>query len=60
MHNRINELIEELKEENESLKLSASPQDEMEALKEVLEVLMGGAREVQEQIDRFNDRRYRQ
>ncbi len=55
----IDTIIEEVKEEAENLKAAESPAEEVEALKEMLDALMRGARQVQEKIDQYNDRRYR-
>ena len=55
----IDTIIEEVKEEAENLKAAESPTEEVEALKEMLDALMRGARQVQEKIDQYNDRRYR-
>jgi hypothetical protein len=55
----IDTIIEEVKEEAANLKIAESPAEEVEALKEVLDALMRGARQVQEKIDLYNDRRYR-
>jgi hypothetical protein len=55
----IDTIIEEVKDEANNLKIAESKEEEKEALKEMLDALMRGARQVQEKLDQFNDRRYR-
>jgi hypothetical protein len=55
----IDTIIEEVKDEANNLKTAESKEEEKEALKEMLDALMRGARQVQEKLDQFNDRRYR-
>jgi uncharacterized protein Yka (UPF0111/DUF47 family) len=55
----IDTIIEEIKDEANNLKIAESKDEEKEALKEMLDALMRGARQVQEKLDQFNDRRYR-
>ena len=55
----IDTIIEEVKDEANNLKSAESHAEEVEALKEILDALMQGARQVQEKIDQYNDRRYR-
>jgi len=55
----IDTIIEEVKDEANNLKIAESKEEEKEALKEMLDVLMRGAQQVQEKLDQFNDRRYR-
>ena len=57
--NEIDILIEEVKEEANNFKIAESHVEEVEALKEMLDAFMRGARLVQEKIDQYNDRRYR-
>ena len=52
-------IIKEMKDEANNLKVAETKEDEIEALKELLDTLMRGARQVQEKLDQFNDRRYR-
>ena len=52
-------IMKEVKYETNNLKASNTKEEEVEALKEILDTLMRGARQVQENIDQFNDRRYR-
>ena len=55
----IDSIIEEVKDETANLKAAESKEEEIEALQEMLDALMRGARRVQEKLDQFNDRRYR-
>ena len=52
-------IMNEVKYEKNNLKTAKTKEEEVEALKEILDTLMRGARQVQENIDQFNDRRYR-
>ena len=52
-------IMKEVKYETNNLKAANTKEEEVEALKEMLDSLMRGARQVQEKIDQFNDRRYR-
>ena len=52
-------IIKEMKDETNNLKVAETKEEEIEALKELLDTLMQGARQVQEKLDQFNDRRYR-
>ena len=52
-------IIKEVKEEASNLKAAESHAEKVEALREMLDALMRGARQVQEKIDQYNDRRYR-
>jgi hypothetical protein len=56
---KIDGIVEEIKEEATSLKIAKNHAEEVEALKEIFDLLMRGAHEVQEKIDQYNDRRYR-
>ena len=55
----IDTIIEEVKDEANNFKAAESHDEEVEALKEMLDALMRGAHQVQEKIDQYNDRRYR-
>ena len=50
--------LEEIKEENENLSTAQNPEEEVEALKEMMDVFMRGAQRTREQIDTYNDRRW--
>ena len=52
-------IMNEVKYEKNNLKTAKTKEEEVEALKEMLDSLMRGARQVQVKIDQFNDRRYR-
>ena len=52
-------ILEEVKDEAKNVETAESKEEEIEALKEILETLMRGSRQVQERLDQFNDRRYR-
>ena len=53
-------IIKEAKQETNNLEAAETKEEEIEALKEILDALMRGVRQVQERLDQFNDRRYRQ
>ena len=55
----IDELLKELAEENTNFKQAVDHEQEVEALKDMLDVFMRGTQSVREYIDRFNDRRWR-
>ena len=52
-------IMKEHKYETNNLKAAETTEEEIEALKELLDTLMRGALQVQEKLDQFNDRRYR-
>lgn len=52
-------LVQEITEEATNFKNAADPNEEVEALKDLLDVLMRGSKQVVEKIDQYNDRRYR-
>ena len=52
-------LVQEIKEEAANFKNAIDPNEEVEALKDLLDVLMRGSKQVLEKIDQYNDRRYR-
>lgn len=53
-------LLKELQDEFHLLKQVGEPEAEKEVLQDILEIFANGLRRTQEQIDRFNDRRWRQ
>ena len=55
----IETLVQEITEEAINFKNAENPNEEVEALKEMLDTLMRGSRLVVEKIDQYNDRRYR-
>jgi hypothetical protein len=53
--------LEEIKEENENFskaEKAENPADQIEALKEMMDVFMRGAKRTREKIDQYNDRRW--
>mgnify|MGYP001247996138 FL=1 len=58
-HEDIDELLKELMEENKNFKKAVDHEQEVEALKDILDVFIRGTQSVRERIDRFNDRRWR-
>ena len=59
LHKELEAIIKEMKDETKNLETAESKEEEIEALKEILDSLMRGAHQVQEKIDQFNERRYR-
>ena len=58
-HEDIDEFLKELMEENKNFKKAVDHEQEIEALKDMLDVFMRGTQSVRERIDRFNERRWR-
>ena len=58
-HELIEIIVKEITEEAVNFKNAENPSEELEALKDMLEVLMRGTTQVVEKIDQYNDRRYR-
>ena len=52
-------LVQEINEEAINFKNAENSNEEIEALKEMLDTLMRGSKLVVEKIDQYNDRRYR-
>ena len=52
-------LVQEITEEAANFKNAIDSNEEGEALKDLLDVLVRGSKEVLEKIDQYNDRRYR-
>ena len=52
-------LVQEIKEEAANFKNAIDSNEEVEALKDLLDVLVRGSKKVLEKIDQYNDRRYR-
>ena len=52
-------IVKEITEEAVNFKNAENPSEELEALKDMLDVLMRGTTQVVEKIDNYNDRRYR-
>ena len=55
----IQDLAQEITEEAINFKNAENSNEEVEALKEMLNTLMRGSKLVVEKIDQYNDRRYR-
>lgn len=58
-HEKINGYLDEIKAENQIFSAAQNPQEEIEALKDILDAFMRGAKSVRERIDNYNDRRWR-
>ncbi len=58
-HELIEIIVKEITEEAVNFKNAENPSEELEALKDILDVLMRGTTQVVEKIDQYNDRRYR-
>jgi len=57
-YEKINDCLKEIKEENENFNQAQEPEDQIEALKEMLDGFMQGTQSVREKIDSYNDRRW--
>ena len=58
-HELIEIIVKEITEEAVNFKNAENPNEELEALKDMLDVLMRSTTQVVEKIDQYNDRRYR-
>ena len=58
-HELIEMIVKEITEEAVNFKNAENPSEELEALKDMLDVLMRSTTQVVEKIDQYNDRRYR-
>jgi len=58
IYEEVKGFLEEIKEENENFSKAENPEEEIEALKEMLDAFMRGAHRTREKIDQFNDRRW--
>ena len=58
-HELIEIIVKEITEEAVNFKNAENPSEELEALKDMLDVLMRATTQVVEKIDQYNDRRYR-
>ena len=58
-HELIEIIVKEITEEAVNFKNAENPSEELEALKDMLDVLMRVTTQVVEKIDQYNDRRYR-
>ena len=52
-------IVKEITEEAVNFKNAENPSEELEALKDMLDVLMRSTTQVVEKIDQYNDRRYK-
>lgn len=50
--------LEEIKEENENFNKAENPEDQIEALKEMMDAFMRGVQSTRVKIDQYNDRRW--
>ncbi len=57
-YDQINDFLKEIKDENENFNTAQEPADQIEALKEMMDVFMQGTLSVREKIDSYNDRRW--
>jgi hypothetical protein len=58
-YQEITEIVQEITEEAANFQNALEPAEEVEALKELLEALTRGSKQVLERIDQYNERRYR-
>jgi hypothetical protein len=58
IYDEINGFMEEIKEENENFSKAENPEEEIEALKEMMDAFMRGMNRTREKIDQYNDRRW--
>ena len=58
-YQEIIEIVQEITEEAAKFQNATEPAEEVEALKELLDALTRGSKQVLERIDQYNDRRYR-
>jgi len=61
IYEEVKALLEEIKEENENFskaEKAGNPEDQIEALKEMMDGFMQGAQRTREKIDQYNDRRW--
>ncbi len=61
IYEEVKALLEEIKEENENFskaEKAENPEDQIEALKEMMDGFMQGAQRTREKIDQYNDRRW--
>ena len=58
-YQEITEIVKEITEEAAKFQNATEPAEEVEGLKELLDALTRGSKQVLERIDKYNDRRYR-
>jgi len=59
-YEKIKSCLDEIQQESDNARKASNPEEEIEALKEMMDGFMRGAQSVREHIDRYNDRRWRQ
>jgi len=59
IQSEIESCIAELQEETKILKVAENREEEVEALKDIMDVFLRGVNSVRTHIDRYNERRYR-
>ena len=59
IYEEVKGFLEDIKEENENFSKAQNTEEKIEALKEMMEGFMQGAQRTREQIDSFNDLRWR-
>ena len=57
-YEEVKSFLEEIKEENENFSKAQNPEEEIEALKEMMDGFMQGVQRTREKIDQYNDRRW--
>lgn len=55
----LDDLLKDLAEESKNFKATENKEEEVEALKDLLDVFMRGTLSVREQIDKYNERRWK-
>jgi len=55
----LDDLLKDLAEESKNFKTAENKEEEVEALKDLLDVFMRGTLSVREQIDKYNERRWK-
>ncbi len=55
----LDDLLKDLAEEYKNFKAAENKEEEVEALKDLLDVFMRGTLSVREQIDKYNERRWK-
>jgi len=58
IYEEIKGYLEEINKENENFSKAENPQDEIDALQEMMDGFMRGAKSTREKIDQYNDRRW--
>ena len=54
----LDDLLKDLAEESKNFKAAENKEEEVEGLKDLLDVFMRGTLSVREQIDKYNERRW--